>query len=114
MFLSVCLVILPVLAAAQEGADAMRQGQIDAAADVNGCLWLGGGFLCNMLAVGVAFLIEPNPPAARLLGKSPEYVAVYTNAYRQKAKTIQVANSVIGCLASAALFAIFILSNTSE
>ena len=105
-FLAMCLVILPVLAAAQEATDAMTQAQIDAAMNSNGMLRMGCGFLFGIFAVGAAYIISTNPPAARLLGKSPQYVSTYSLAYSQKARSIRVTNSVIGCLVGAVVGAI--------
>ena len=115
LFLSLCIATFPMLANAQEMGQAIMQAQMDAAVDVNGCLWMGGGFLFGIFAVGAAYVIEPSPRAARLLGKSPEFVAAYTDAYRQKAKGIQVTNSVIGCIGGAILYVIIIsAAQTSE
>ena len=40
--------------------------------------------------------IDTYPPASRLLGKSPEYVTFYTDAYKAKAKNIQGRAALIG------------------
>jgi hypothetical protein len=102
-FLTICLIVLPILGLAQEASDAMTQAQRDAAMDSNGMLWMGCGFLFGIFAVGAAYIIGANPPAARLLGKSPEYVATYNLAYSQKARSIRVTNSIIGCLGGAVI-----------
>ena len=47
-------------------------------------------------------LHPPNPPPERLIGKSPEYVKFYANAYRAKMRSYQIksgiAGSILGCL----------------
>ena len=47
-------------------------------------------------------LPPPNPPPERLIGKSPEYVKFYADAYRAKMRSYQIksgaAGSVFGCL----------------
>ena len=47
-------------------------------------------------------LHPPNPPPERLIGKSPEYVKFYANAYRAKMRSYQIksgtAGSIFGCL----------------
>ncbi len=106
LFLAFCIFIVPCLLNAQEVGQAVGQAQMDAVVDVNGCLWMGGGFLFALFAIGAAYVIVPSPRAARLLGKSPEYVAAYTNTYIQKARSIQVTNSVIGCLGGVVLYVI--------
>ena len=48
---------------------------------------LGGILLFGILAVPIGVHLyphSPRPPPERLLGKSPEYVAAYTQAYRSK------------------------------
>ena len=48
-------------------------------------------------------LHPPNPPPERLIGKSPEYVKFYADAYRAKMRSYQIksgaAGSIFGCLA---------------
>ena len=47
-------------------------------------------------------LHPPNPPPERLIGKSPEYVKFYADAYRAKMRSYQIksgtAGSAFGCL----------------
>uniref|UniRef100_A0A7C2PLG9 Uncharacterized protein n=1 Tax=candidate division WOR-3 bacterium TaxID=2052148 RepID=A0A7C2PLG9_UNCW3 len=95
-----------VLNAAQseEIANACRQAEFDAQRDVNGTLWLGAGCLFGLLGVGAAYIFEPSPPASRLLGKSPEYVASYTDCYKAAAKKIQTNNAIKGCVISGVLY----------
>ena len=48
-----------------------------------------------------------DPPAERLLGKSPEYVASYTNTYRSKTRSLRTkwtaVGAAVGCLGSSLL-----------
>jgi len=106
LLLTVLMLAIPLLVNAQEASQAMAQAQVDASNDVSGCLWLGGGFLFGPIVVGAAYVIETSPSATRFLGKSPEYVATYTDAYKKKARSIQTTNALIGCLASSVLYAI--------
>ncbi len=108
LFLAFCVIAAPCLVNAQDVEKAIAQAKKDAAADVKACLWLGGGFLFSILAVGVACAIVPAPKAERLLGKSPEYIAAYTRAYRQKLMANQIALSCIGCAGSGLLLLWFI------
>ncbi|MCK4396557.1 hypothetical protein KAW96_08195 [candidate division WOR-3 bacterium] len=114
LFLAVVILALPLLIDAQETANAVAQAQVDAANDVNSTLWMGAGCLFGILGVGAAYVIEPSPKAARLLGKSPEYVAAYTDAYKQKAKSVQTSNAWIGCLVGSALYLLLILATPSD
>jgi len=90
----------PVIA--QEGvgetSDICQRAKLDAQADVNKMLWFGAGCLFGIFGLGAAYIIEPSPPATRLLGKPPEYVAVYTDCYRDEGKRIQTKNALVGCL----------------
>jgi hypothetical protein len=47
------------------------------------------------------YAYEQNPPPQRLIGKSPEYVNFYTDAYRTKARSIRTKSAAAdagGCL----------------
>lgn len=80
-----------------------QEAQIQARNDVSGTLWLAVGCLLGFVGWLGAILIIPNPPAVSLLGKSPEYVAAYTDAYRVQAKSIQSNQALVGCLVGTGL-----------
>ena len=48
------------------------------------------------------YIRPPNPPPERLIGKSPEYVKFYADAYRLKMRSYQIksvaAGSIFGCM----------------
>ena len=53
---------------------------------------IGGILLFGVLAVPICVHLyphSPRPPSERLLGKTPEYVAAYTHAYRSKAISLR-------------------------
>jgi len=75
-----------------------QRAKLDAQMDVNKMLWFGAGFIFNILGLGAAYIIEPSPPPIRLLGKSPEYVAVYTDCYKNEAKRVQANKALVGCI----------------
>ena len=53
---------------------------------------IGGILLLGVLAVPIGVHMyphSPSPPPERLLGKTPEYVAAYTQAYRSKAISLR-------------------------
>ena len=60
---------------------------------------------CSLYGVGAflpmvyALFHSPVPPAERLLGKSPDYISAYTDAYRSDVKLRRVALSTAGCMA---------------
>jgi hypothetical protein len=102
--LAVAVLVYPatVLASETEGtaAEGAIAGQVDGRANTSSILWFGAGCLFELLGVAAAYLMTPNPPAMRLLGKSPEYVAAYTDAYGTSAKNVQTNNAWLGCILS--------------
>ena len=77
-------------------ADAQLRAEQDAESDAKKVRWFFIGFFGNIIGALIASIYEPAPPASRLLEKSPEYVALYTDSYRSKSRSIQVRQSVIG------------------
>jgi len=92
------LLTLPVVALAEDAGDACVRAQLDAERDVSGALWLALGCIFPILGLAAAYLLEPSPPATALLGKSSDYVAVYTDCYKDKGRNIQVRKALIGLL----------------
>ena len=41
---------------------------------------------------------EPNLPPNRFIGKSPEYIEFYTDAYRKQAKSLRTGSAMKGCI----------------
>ena len=71
--------------------------------------WFFIGFCGNILGVLIASVYEPIPPASRLLEKTPEFTALYTDAYIAKGRSVQLRQSAIGfavAIGLAILFAI--------
>lgn len=81
----------------------VAEAQAQAEKDVNGTLWLGVGCLLGLVGYLIALLVVPNPPAGALMGKSPDYVVQYTDAYKSKAKSMQTSKALIGCLVGTGL-----------
>ena len=69
-----------------------------------GALAIGGG-IGLVAGVLVPFIgisrYRSNPPAERLLGKSPEYVESYTNAYKVKARSLRTSMAAAGAATAA-------------
>ncbi|MCK4544124.1 hypothetical protein KAU43_01170 [candidate division WOR-3 bacterium] len=107
--MSVILLITPLMVNAVETngmGSAVIDAHRDANADVNGALWFGAGCLFGILGVGAAYIIEPTPGASRLIGKSSQYVAVYTDEYKRVGKSIQTKQAVIGCVVSSLAYVV--------
>ena len=79
-------------------ADAQLRAEQDAESEAKKVRWFFIGFLGNILGFLIASIYEPMPSASRLLGKSPEYVASYTDSYKEKGRRIQENQSGIGLL----------------
>ena len=75
---------------------ARRDGEQDAETDVSRILWIVVGFSVSLVGVLIAYIYQPSPPASRIFEKSQEYVMFYTEAYKNKARSIQLTNSAIG------------------
>ena len=99
-------------------AEATNAAQRDAVARTNQNMWRIFGCLGGLFAVAGGYLYEPAPPASALLGKSPEYVAFYADAYTSKAKSLQTRGAIEGCVAStcvtAALYGVLIIVAVDE
>jgi hypothetical protein len=126
--LAVAVLVYPTTVLAQETAGTASEGAVagqsdidqgrldgerDAKTEVGSTLWFMAGCCISATGVLFAYLYTPNPPASRLLGKSPEYVAAYTDAYRAAAKGVQTSNAWSGCvvfgLSYAALCVVYFL-----
>ena len=84
--------------------DPCIQAAIDAQNDVNGTLWYGAGCLFGIIGIGASYVIEPNPNAFKLVGKTSDYASVYTGCYRLEAKKVQQQKARNGCLTYAAVY----------
>ena len=112
LVMAILIFSMPFVALAQQNlrAEAMIAAERDARNDVNTGLWFLGGCLGGVIGLVVAYAVEPSPPATRLLGKSPEYVAFYTDAYTETAKNRQVNSAVGGCVVNAIATAVYVVA----
>lgn len=108
-FMAALTFSMPFITIAQEDQwqlEARVAAERDAEADTNQVLWIGGTFLlglaggCVLGSVGLlgAHLYEPTPPTSQLMGKSPEYILLYTDAYKAKSRELHLRSSVLGCI----------------
>lgn len=109
LFMVMLTLIMPFVTIAQEDPwklEARVAAERDAEADTDQVSWIGGNCLlglvggCVLGSVGLlgAYLYEPTPPASRLMGKSPEYILFYADAYKARARDLQLRSAFIGCL----------------
>lgn len=112
---------MPFTALAQQNL-VVAQAEADATADANkdvtkplwfgtGCLLAGLVFLplpgwssCLLPPVGLTgtYFYRPGPSPARLIGRTPEYVSVYTSTYKSKRGSVQANWASAGCLSGCA------------
>ena len=90
-------------------ADAQLTAEQDAESDAKKVSWFFIGFFGNIIGVLIASIYEPAPPASRLLEKSPEYAAMYTDSYRAKSRSVQVRQSVIGLFVPFVLIILWVI-----
>ncbi|MDE0184777.1 MAG: hypothetical protein OXP71_04900 [Candidatus Poribacteria bacterium] len=108
LFVVVLMLSVPVVTLAQRDIhlEARVAAERDAETDTSQLLWIGGNFClaavggCLLGSVGLlgAIIYDPPVPSYRLLGKSPEYVMFYTQAYKEKVENLQLRSSFLGCL----------------
>lgn len=93
-------VLVPVSTAyaQDQTANALMAAEADAAADTSSALWFGAGCLLTWVGILIAYLAEPSPQMARLMGKPGDYVATYTAAYKSAGKSAQTRMALYGCI----------------
>ena len=96
--MSLIVFATPILAQQDDIMKGRMDGDQAAKSNVNGTLWSAIGCFGNILGVLIAYAYEPAPSAMFLLGKSPEYVAAYTDAYKIAGKSVQTNRAWIGCI----------------
>ena len=91
---------------------AKSDAEFDAEEDINTTLWLAAGGILGVagnlplgiVAMGGAYLYQPIPPVERLLGKPADYVSIYTDAYKARARRLQLEAAGKGALGGSAAF----------
>jgi len=102
--MSLMVFAVPILAQQGDITAGRMAGSQAAKANTNGTLWLAVGCLGGIVGVAVAYVVDSQPSATMLLGKSPEYVAAYSDAYRATGKSVQTGKAWTGCLLSALVY----------
>ena len=107
LFMAMLTFSMPLVTLAQQAsvqAEAVAAAEADAAADVSKTLWFVVGCFLPVLGVVAGYVIAPSPPSSKFLGKPPEYVAFYTDAYQAKSKNIQGRSALIGTRACVGIY----------
>ena len=58
--------------------------------------WIYAGVCCSVFGIGAAAVVNPAPPAHRFLGKSPEYINLYTQTYQRARRDRQMTLAAMG------------------
>ena len=91
---------------------AKSDAEFDAEEDINTTVWLAAGGILGLagnlplgvVAMGGAYIYQPVPPVERLLGKPADYVSIYTDAYKARARRLQLEAAGKGALGGSAAF----------
>ena len=94
----------PIEPAQSEQAQAIQDAERDAEAHTNKAMWFGIGCLFPGVGLLAPYFYQPAPPASALLGKSPEYVASYTDTYKRKTQNLQFTSAIGGCITFGCLY----------
>jgi hypothetical protein len=92
---------------AESIAEIETQARLDAHADIKSETWFLIGCLTSLTGWLIAYVVEPSPPVTRILGRSPEYVAVYSDTYKREGKKIQTSKAFSGCVVQTLAIGVF-------
>ena len=101
-----------------DAATAMVDAQMDASSNSQ-FIWFLPGLCCfypGIIGFLFAVLLEPDPPVTRFVGKSAEYIIIYTSEYKRLVKKSRVKASCAGLivgLMGLVVFEIAVLSSIS-
>ena len=89
---------------------ALLDARRDASKDVGSVYWFASGFFCGIFGVAFAYVAQTDVPTAKLLGKSPEYVAFYTDTYNIETRNAKTRASVGGCVTWSVIYLSYLFS----
>ena len=58
--------------------------------------WILAGVCCNVFGIAAAAIADSQPPTHRFLGKSPEYIQIYTQTYKQARRNRRITMAAMG------------------
>jgi hypothetical protein len=104
----------PPPGSASEIVQACDQASADAKSGHSGLGYGVGGLFCGVFGLIFAYSSNPQVPAEKLLGKSPDYVSTYTRCYKQEAKSKNVRASLIGWGIGVAIFVVVLVATADD
>lgn len=81
-------------------AQATQDAEKDVEASINKPMWFIIGCLFPGFGLLTPYIYKPPVPSGKVIGKSPEYVAFYTDAYKAKMEQLQFRYALNGCITS--------------
>jgi hypothetical protein len=87
---------------------AFNDAMLDAHIETNSLVWFGTGCILGPIGWIIATSSGSHPPASRLIGKSPEYVALYIRIYKKEAHYIKTKQGTIGCVVGSVATAVIV------
>jgi uncharacterized membrane protein len=75
---------------------ARTAAEADAKRDVSGTGWIFSGAFFPFLAPVVAYAVPHDPPAMRLIGKTPEYTTAYVETWKHRSRAQRTKYAWIG------------------
>ena len=96
LILTTLFTTIPCSAQSGLAAQAVIDARRDAEKDVNIILWTASGCCFSAITYTVAVTRTPDFPINRLIGKSPEYVLLYSQEYQRKTISLQSKYTLIG------------------
>ena len=85
--------------------DACARGMMDGE-NVDTGLWMAVGCALGLTGWLIAYVVEPSPPAANLIGKDSTYTMQYIDCYKRAAKAKQSKAALTGCCIGQGVFAV--------
>ena len=79
---------------------AIADAQKDVETYINKPMWFVIGCMFPLVGLVGPYIYKPPVPAGELVGKSPEYVAYYTDAYQLEMGKMQFRYALNGCIAA--------------
>jgi len=83
---------------------AIADAKKDAAAHTNPILWISGSFFFPIIGPIASQVYYGKVPGARLIGKSPTYIAFYVDNYKIAAKKQRFNYALAGCVFGSAIY----------
>ena len=96
LILTTLFTTIPCSAQSGLAAQAVIDARRDAGKDVNKIQWLALGCCFNGITHAAATIMTPDIPINRFMGKSPEYVFLYSQEYQRKARSLRNKYTLIG------------------